>query len=1642
MVRIIPSRLKSSNGKNGGSSQSGSRASSPSRTPPAEPKGLVLKTTVIQGRNLAAKDKSGTSDPFLVITLGDAGQSTPSISKNLNPEWNVSFDLPITGIQSMLLEAVCWDKDRFKNDYMGEFEVAVEDIFANGKTVQEPHWYTLEARGRGKGKKKKGLNVSGEVQMQFALADASDPAATPQELLQRLSAFTAIGPDDDNDDEDDDEDDDDELAQMNSLDLEDEDKEDDVDGKEPDTSDETDDLSKPEKEEKRKRKLRMKRLRKKTKARAYEFTGGSDVVGIVFLEISKITDLPPERNMTRTSFDMDPFVVASLGRKTYRTHVVRHNLNPVFEEKMVFQVMRQEQNYSMSFAVVDRDKLSGNDFVGTANFSLSNVIAAAPEADPDTGLYSLPEPPDTSLALPAPKQSRFRLSMSRSSSATSLNKLSRPGLTSRASQSSMQSNSQLDLPTPPSVAAPDQNYLIPVANSNGVDTVEDSSQQQHDDPLLKPYNLPLLLKNKDRWEDKHNPQLLIKAKYLPYPALRQQFWRAMLKQYDSDENARVSKVELTAMLDTLGSTLKESTIDGFFSRFSSGMEMSDPMLTYDQAVMCLEDQLQQSTQQRSWGDRMKAHMDHGHLSIARHGGQKDTSDEATVPPMEGTAPEPLNKENGRNEVPAMLQDYLGTPGERGDLLEDDLTDERGEEHVVEIRECPLCHQPRLNKKSDADIVTHVATCASQDWRQVNNIVMAGFVTSSQAQRKWYSKVITKISYGGYKLGANSANILVQDRLTGQINEERMSVYVRIGIRLLYKGLKSREMEKKRIRKMLRNMSFKQGKKYDDPASAREIQGFINFHQLDMSEVLLPTEEFKSFNEFFYRKLKPGARPCSAPENPRIIVSPADCRSVVFNTLEDAQRIWVKGREFSVERLLGNAYPDDVKRYYNGALGIFRLAPQDYHRFHIPVDGTLGKPKVIEGEYYTVNPMAIRSALDVYGENVRVCVPIDSVAHGRVMVICVGAMMVGSTVITRKAGEKVARAEDLGYFKFGGSTILLLFEAGRMRFDEDLVDNSNGAVETLLRVGMSIGHSPEQPQYLQDMRKDEEKVTQEERQEAKRRIEGSLAPNTTYQGPSGVKPTENQEENATYQSHLFLIFTAPSKEASMTAYMSRAPLALANNLHIMGADGRRTSARLADKEDAPIANGVGQGYEPVKHSQKAAASGKAKANGAKAGAKKRPAYDEDDDGFAFTRTRSKKAKAEPAQPPIVEEPAQQQQAKRALLKSTDKPSEEQHRVTVVSTGVGEKTGRRRSPRNSGGSPNDADPLPLPVKKRRKARGSDEGRQGSQASEANAPQPGQSVDTSLDHTKPIEITFDSTTIALPFADTPIIRRNQEMRRGAASGSRRSSLGMRGRRASSLIDTGKSNALPHDEVESVEFYKHIESEGLSEPRRMRQLLTWCGTRALDDKPTFGTEDGNAVLAAREIQSQLLKDFSTKSDLSDWFGRNEGPPPPSPPKANPKNIANQAKIQELEQELARLQTERHAWDALLRAPTTSIDRNPDMSIIDASILPSGSQAILSNLTSSAEQPSLTDATTARLRELTSDLEFSIDSLAANVHTLRSYTDVAGHLADEALATCAKVLEERDREGIRRAHGGEDRAGGQGTTMRDVLRGLSRVID
>lgn len=676
---------------------------------------------------------------------------------------------------------------------MGEFDLALEEIFNNGKVEQEPTWYRLKSKRPGK----KTSVVSGEVQLQFSLVDTTNPSATPQEILEKFQALVSAAP----------------VGSRNvtpsmtpnlaptaapqsGLNAQDSpsDEDDDVDFDEDDSDSSESDSGDDQEQDptKRKRRLRIRGLKKRRRNNPYAFaSNGFDVCGVIYLEVVKITDLPPESNLTRTSFDMDPFVVASLGKKTYRTRRIRHNLNPVFNEKMLFQIQSHEQKYSFSFTVIDHDKYSGNDFIASCTLPLHELIERAPKANPETGLYDLKVPAQAE-ALPA--RSRFKkLAMSRSNSSSSISKMIRPPLSKHASSNSTTTPSPVAAPT----SAPTANMLSPADALANTGADPDSTAQDGGDADFHDYTVPLKLKDLEKWEKKHNPVLYLRAKYMPYDALRQQFWRAMLRQYDADESGRISRIELTTMLEALGSTLTETTIDTFFSRFPHRDADNEENweLTMDEAVICLEDQLEGRRRTSATATDKLKHLVPDmknllHVSRPGHHNNNGGSENPSVLDLDSTS---------GTQTPASNVPTLKTPAdeENDPLDKSDSSDDRGEEHVVEIRECPICHQPRLNKRKDADIITHIATCASQDWRQVNSVLVGGFVTASQAQRKWYSKVITKISYGGYKLGANSANILVQDRLTGQINEEKMSVYVRLGIRLLYKGLKSRDMENKR-----------------------------------------------------------------------------------------------------------------------------------------------------------------------------------------------------------------------------------------------------------------------------------------------------------------------------------------------------------------------------------------------------------------------------------------------------------------------------------------------------------------------------------------------------------------------------------------------------------------------------------------------------------------------------------------------------------------------------------------------------------------------------------------------------------------------------------------------------------------------------
>ena len=488
------------------------------------------------------------------------------------------------------------------------------------------------------------------------------------------------------------------------------------------------------------------------------------------------------------------------------------------------------------------------------------------------------------------------------------------------------------------------------------------------------------------WESKYSPKITVRAKYEPYDALRQRFWRQYCTQYDVDETGTISYTELTTMLDSLGSTLTKRTLESYFTRY--GKNPDEDELTIEEVVSCLE---QEVVRNRSEKEKVSQKPEHelmtesptppvaaapagnglymtgpqGNISspvdpdaLREHiiasqprevpGNQQAIPTESvpavkvepssSLPPRESALGQSLPESEvssgvitvASSEAEGEDDDFAGSGGSDESVPQD-------RERIINIRTCPLCHRRRLGKRSEQDIVTHLAICASADWSRVDRIVTANYVTSSQAQRKFFTKLVNKVAIGSYSLGANSANILVQDRMTGQLQEEKMAVYVRVGIRVLYKGARSR-MEGARgepdlclfvtaltfvARKMLKSLSIKQGLKYDSPSSAIDIPGFIAFHGLDVNEILDPLNSFKTFNEFFYRKLKPDARPVSDPGNDGRLVSCADCRMMAFETVSEATTIWIKGREFSIARLLGPNYADVVERYEGGALGIFR-----------------------------------------------------------------------------------------------------------------------------------------------------------------------------------------------------------------------------------------------------------------------------------------------------------------------------------------------------------------------------------------------------------------------------------------------------------------------------------------------------------------------------------------------------------------------------------------------------------------------------------------------------------------------------------------------------------------------------------------------
>lgn len=241
-----------------------------------------------------------------------------------------------------------------------------------------------------------------------------------------------------------------------------------------------------------------------------------------------------------------------------------------------------------------------------------------------------------------------------------------------------------------------------------------------------------------------------------------------------------------------------------------------------------------------------------------------------------------------------------------------------------------------------------------------------------------------------------------------------------------------------------------GKRMNKASSVKKIAGFVDQLKIDMTESVKSMADFTSFNDFFYRKLKPGARPIGEG-----LVSPGDGKLLAFARASEVGKFYVKGSTFTLDRFLANEKL--ATRFANGPLLILRLAPNDYHRYHFPWAGTTTASQKISGWYYSVSPYAVLENFGrVFCENKREYTLLDTPDRGQMVLSPVGATMVGSIKSTYRAWEDVQKGAEMGYFAFGGSTVVMLMEPNQFSIDEDLLANTRAGKETFVQMGEKIG----------------------------------------------------------------------------------------------------------------------------------------------------------------------------------------------------------------------------------------------------------------------------------------------------------------------------------------------------------------------------------------------------------------------------------------------------------------------------------------------------------------------------------------------------------------------------------------------------------
>jgi len=234
-----------------------------------------------------------------------------------------------------------------------------------------------------------------------------------------------------------------------------------------------------------------------------------------------------------------------------------------------------------------------------------------------------------------------------------------------------------------------------------------------------------------------------------------------------------------------------------------------------------------------------------------------------------------------------------------------------------------------------------------------------------------------------------------------------------------------------------------------PLSCALIAPFVHKNNIDMAQY--EPVKYKSYNDFFTRKIKAKLRPVDA--NPYHFISPCDSKLTVLPVTKDC-RFNLKHTTYTVDSLLKNKKL--AKEYEGGYAMIFRLTVDDYHRYCYVCDGVKEDNVFIPGVLHTVNPLA-NDYFPIYKENSREYSILHTKEFGDIVMMEVGALLVGKIVNHHKK-YRVLRGLEKGYFEFGGSTVVLLVKKDSVRIDTDILENSAQGIETVVKYGEKIGES--------------------------------------------------------------------------------------------------------------------------------------------------------------------------------------------------------------------------------------------------------------------------------------------------------------------------------------------------------------------------------------------------------------------------------------------------------------------------------------------------------------------------------------------------------------------------------------------------------